>query len=329
MGDSDSSPKKKGRGFNQTGNFTQTGAERTAIVNLGAGSRTVAEKQPVPILQVTSGNDQGRIFNLLEFRRFGVGRSKDCELILTDPSCSRNHAEFFVGPGDEIFLKDLGSTNGTKVNGTRIEDAHMLVDGDRIQLGDNSTMRFSKVPEDEARTQMDVYYRATRDALTNAYNRRQFDEAFGRELAFQNRGGKGLGLIMFDVDHFKKINDGFGHPTGDEVLKEIGRRVHALIRKEDIFARIGGEEFALLTRNEGLEGLASFCERLRLSMEEKAAAYEGRQIPFAISIGYTHLPEKLITTQEILVQTADEALYEAKNTGRNRCVYKAPPLSKS
>lgn len=320
MGKSNSSPKK--------GEFTQTSTnENTTIANLGAGSRTVAENKPVGIIQITSGADQGRIFNLSELRRLSAGRSKDCDMVLTDPSCSRNHGEFFSSPDGTLYIKDLGSTNGTKVNGLRISEAVELKDGDRVQFGDNSMMRFSVVPEDEAKTQIDVYYRATRDALTNAYNRRQFEEAVGRELAFQSRGGKGLGLVMFDVDHFKKINDSFGHPTGDEVLREIGRRVFGLIRKEDIFSRVGGEEFALLTRNDGEEGLKIFSERLRRAMEETPAQFEGRQIPFAISVGYTHLKEKMLSTYEALVQTVDEALYEAKKTGRNRCVYKehTPP----
>jgi two-component system, cell cycle response regulator len=305
------------------GDFAPDPTERTTVVDLKK-NQTGANRK-VAVMQIAAGNEQGRIIVIQKNMHVTMGRSKECTLPIHDPSCSRNHAELFSTSDGAVFLKDLGSTNGTRVNGQKISDPVPLKDGDRIQLGDNTVIRFSIVPEDEAHMQEDVYKRATRDPLTNAFNRRQFEEVLNRELSFQKRNAQnGLGIIMFDVDHFKKVNDSFGHLAGDEVLRGIGQRVPTLIRTEDVFARLGGEEFAVLVRNDTIEGIKILSERLRESMEKKPAEFEGRAIPFTVSVGSTLLLGAQTMTPEALVQLADEALYDAKHNGRNRCVFKLP-----
>lgn len=310
-----------------SGEFTSTGTtqggDRTQIIDLkGMGK---AGGRVLPIIQVASGADQGRIFSLLQTPRMTFGRAKESTLVLYDPSCSRNHAEIYMTPDESVFIKDLGSTNGSKVNGDKVTAPRQLVDSDRIQLGDNTILRFSLIPEDDARVQMDVYHRATRDALTGAYNRRQFEEFMGRELAFIKRNSaQGVGLIIFDVDHFKKINDSFGHLAGDEVLKDIGKRVPTCLRTEDVFARIGGEEFAVISRSDSLEGVKIIAERIRETMEKTPASFEGRGILFTVSVGYTFVQGKTAIAADTLIATADACLYESKHGGRNRSTGKPP-----
>jgi len=306
--------------------LTKTGSsERTQIMNVRDGSITKAAGRLMPIVQVAAGSEQGRILQIPYTGRFLVGRGKDCHLVLLDPSCSRNHAEFFVAPDDTTHVKDLGSTNGTRINGKKVTGSVALADGDRVQLGDNSILKFQLVPENEAQAQIDVYHRATRDPLTNAFNRRQFDELFQRELSFQKRGGPGLGLLMLDIDFFKKINDSFGHLAGDEVLREMSRRVRSCIRNEDAFARLGGEEFAVLFRADTPEGVVALAQRIRIAVESTPATFEGRAITFTTSVGCTYLEGKATATSEALLQTADEALYEAKDKGRNCTIFRSPP----
>jgi len=296
----------------------QAGEKTTILSGMNSSSGL---RRLLPILNLTTGPEQGRILSLMESGRIEAGRSKNVELSLMDPSCSRRHSEIYWDPvAEKAFVKDLGSTNGTRVNGARIKTDTQLADGDRIQLGDNTIVKFLMLPEEEAHAQMNIYIRATRDALTNALNKRQFEEALGRELAFQSRGGTALGLLIFDVDFFKKINDGFGHITGDEVLREIGRRVPNVVRKEDLFARIGGEEFAILTRNEDEAGLMTFAERLRVAMGSTPAEFEGRKVTFTVSVGACFLKGKTGVLPDAFMQKADEALYSAKNSGRNKCV---------
>ncbi len=298
--------------------------DATQVVELKDSILTSSGAKLLPLIQITAGPDQGKILSIPPGKKFIIGRSRDVDLTLHDPSCSRQHAEIFPGVDDAIYIKDLGSLNGTKINGETIKEATALKDGDRIQLADNVTLRFILTPESDAKVQLDMYLRATRDPLTNAFNRRSFNESLTRELAVQLRhGDKGLGLIMLDVDHFKRINDSFGHLAGDEVLKSIGHRIHTLIRKEDLFARLGGEEFAVLTRHDGFEGLKALSDRIRETMRNTPVVFEGRNIPFTVSLGITFLEGKNSVAEDRLVQIADEALYEAKNTGRDRVVYKA------
>lgn len=299
-------------------------SDRTTIVNLNDAQKSAALGRMIPVLLISTGPDQGRTISLLAHTIVTCGRAKDCVIALNDPSCSRHHAEFQIVGGklDQVIVRDKGSTNGTKVNGDRITGEHKLADGDRIQVGDNTVLRISWVPEEAANAQIDVYQRATRDALTGAFNRARFEEALQTEVSFLSRTGQPLGLIYFDVDHFKKINDTFGHLAGDEVLKDIGERVPKIVRSEDIFARIGGEEFAIILRNITEEGIARLAERLREAMAEKPASFEGRGITFTISVGATLCSEKVIFKPDSLLQCSDEALYEAKRTGRNKVIFK-------
>ena len=306
-----------------TSSGTTLGGDRTQIIDLKANTR--AGGRLLPIIQVSSGSDQGKILSLLQTPRMTFGRAKDSTLVLFDPSCSRNHAEIYLAPDEAAYIKDLGSTNGSKVNGEKVVEPRQLQDSDRIQLGDNTILRFSLIPEDDARVQMDVYHRATRDALTGAYNRRQFDEFMTRELALLKRNAaQGMGLIIFDVDHFKKINDSFGHLAGDEILRDIGRRVPTCLRAEDIFARIGGEEFTVITRADSMEGVRVVAERIRECMEKTPGSFEGRGIIFTVSVGYTFVPGKTGIAADLLSATADACLYEAKHGGRNRTIGKTP-----
>lgn len=272
----------------------------------------------VPVINFVSGPEKGRVVALHD--KVIIGRSRSCEVTITDPSCSRQHA-LFEKKNEKIFVEDLKSTNGVRINGARIITSHELKDGDRVQLGDLTVVRFGYMPHAEANIQQDFYQRATRDGLTGAYNRKSFDEAFDREIAHCKRNRKGAGLILFDIDHFKKVNDTYGHPAGDAVLKKVSEAVLGLIRAEDVFARIGGEEFALLTRNEGTESLRILGERVRQLIETVEAKYEALNIKVTISVGVSYMDYSPTSPdRQILFNQADAALYEAKNSGRNRVV---------
>jgi two-component system cell cycle response regulator len=298
--------------------------DKTNIASLAELTASKVSAKIVPILQVSAGAESGRIISLAQYKSIVIGRGKQCELIVFDPTCSRQHAEVFTGADGSVFIRDLGSSNGTKVAGKKLAgtDPIKLKDGDRIQLGENTILKHSLLPEDDANLQISIYYRATRDNLTNAYNRHQFDEAFEREISYQKRSKHGLGIITFDVDHFKKINDTHGHPAGDEVLKTIGARVPLCIRTEDIFARLGGEEFAVLARSESFEGLKIVAERIREAMEKKPVVIEGKTISFTVSVGAIFTQGEGELSHTTFFQAADAALYEAKSSGRNKTIVK-------
>ncbi len=166
-----------------------------------------------------------------------------------------------------------------------------------------------------------------RDGLTGLFNHRYFQEIFSKELARAQRYQSCVSLIMFDIDFFKKVNDGYGHPAGDLVLMNIARVIEGAIRPSDIAARYGGEEFAIILPETNEAGLKVFAERLRRSVEGVATSTGGQQIKVTISSGgVTCCPENTEFTKEMLIDTADRALYQSKNNGRNQVTILKPEL---
>lgn len=155
------------------------------------------------------------------------------------------------------------------------------------------------------------------DPLTGMHNRRYFEEALKGYLGEFNREGASLGLLIFDLDHFKSVNDNFGHDVGDMVLKEVALRMRAICREYDVVARLGGEEFALITPHAGRKDLIGIAERYRKMVEALRIRHENVIIQPTISIGVA-TNEEGSETFDTLYRAADSKLYEAKQAGRNR-----------
>jgi diguanylate cyclase (GGDEF)-like protein len=166
--------------------------------------------------------------------------------------------------------------------------------------------------------QQQMYDAALRDGLTRAYNKKFFVDRLDTEFAFAKRHRSMLSLVMFDVDHFKRINDTYGHLAGDAVLVNLSRITQATIRTEDVLARYGGEEFAVISRGIPLLNAGVLGERLRARVESEVFDYQGTRLPVTISVGVAALPEANVPAPADLVSAADSALYEAKRSGRNR-----------
>ena len=162
--------------------------------------------------------------------------------------------------------------------------------------------------------------RAVRDALTGVHNRGYLEESLAREEARARRSGLPLGVMMIDIDHFKRINDTYGHPAGDAVLRAVGQYVMALTRGEDIFCRYGGEEFVLIMIDTTARAVWERAEALRAGVQALAIEHDGRTIgPITLSIGVAMIPDHARDGQAAL-KAADAALYRAKQGGRNRVV---------
>lgn len=162
------------------------------------------------------------------------------------------------------------------------------------------------------------------DSLTGLYNRGTFLAEFEREVSRSARGGPAFSLAIFDLDHFKLINDRYGHPVGDSVLKAFADALRASIRKHDVVGRYGGEEFALLTPQTGKETAVRVAERVRRELEARGVSVDGKRIEMTVSAG---IASHGIDGQDwdALLTAADDALYEAKNAGRNRICAARPP----
>ncbi len=159
--------------------------------------------------------------------------------------------------------------------------------------------------------------RAFTDTLTGLANRRAFDERLAHVLNTIDRYGGSVSLILADIDHFKRVNDGYGHDAGDEVLKSIGQTVGHSVRAIDLAARIGGEEIAILLPKTGLEGARELAERLRREVANRPVAVRDQELRVTASFGVACYPETT-RDQRALFTSADAALYEAKADGRNK-----------
>lgn len=161
-----------------------------------------------------------------------------------------------------------------------------------------------------------VEYMAITDALTGLYNRRRFHDVLSKEFERSTRYANPVSLIMLDIDHFKKVNDNYGHQTGDTVLREVGNIITASIRDIDIASRFGGEEFMVVLPNTEKENAKVGAERMRAAIAQHIfPEIEG---PITVSIGVAGLPDPALANEDRLVRCADYALYRAKQNGRNR-----------
>ena len=164
----------------------------------------------------------------------------------------------------------------------------------------------------------EVTKRASTDALTGLVNRRSFDEHLKRLLNETDRFGQPLALILADIDHFKRINDTWGHEAGDEVLRRVAKKLTEGVRNVDVCARYGGEEIAILLPQTSVAGAADLADRLRHAVGAKPVKFKGEEIPVTLSFGVASYPDA-VALREGLFRAADRSLYEAKEAGRN-CV---------
>jgi diguanylate cyclase (GGDEF)-like protein len=284
--------------------------------------RVAGPSEKHAFLLVLSGPQFGEVFSLASDRELVVGRREDSDVQIRDDGVSRRHAVIVV-EGSGATLRDLGSANGTWIDGKRTPEAR-LEDGARFHIGGQTTLKFIWADELEARYQMRLAEGALQDPLTGLYNRRHFEERIASELAASQRHRRPVSLLMCDVDHFKSINDAHGHLAGDEALKMVAFVLRGAVRKEDVLARYGGEEFVVIARETPIEGAQSLAERIRRAVERSRCAWQGQDLGVTISVGVTvsvgateFVPGR---TERELIDAADRALYLAKQAGRNRVV---------
>jgi diguanylate cyclase (GGDEF)-like protein len=296
--------------------------EETTRMAPAPGPEADRGSQSNPYLVVLAGSNVGEMYKI-EKERTVMGRGDRVDIRLVDEGISREHAQL-VREANAINLEDMGSTNGTFCNGVRVQ-RQVLSDGDKILLGSTTILKFSYQDRLDEMFQRQMSESAMRDGLTKAFNKRYFGERLDSEYLYAVRHDVPLSLVFLDIDHFKRINDQDGHHAGDFVLVELAALVIHALRNEDIFARYGGEEFAIISRGTEISDGAALAERLRRAVEEHEFIYDGTRIPVTISVGVARVPRAGVHTPAEFIAVADETMYEAKRTGRNRvCV--APPI---
>lgn len=244
-----------------------------------------------------------------------LGRSDSAHIQVDQDAVSRQHAKVVLQPGLGAKLIDLGSTNGTFVNNQKVAE-RLLLDGDLVRVG-HTIFKHLTGNNIENKYHEEIYRLTTIDGLTEAYNKRYFLETLERETNRAARYQRELSLVMFDIDHFKRINDTFGHLAGDQVLRELSRVVSESLRRQDIFARYGGEEFSVVLPELTHEEALVVCEKLRSNIELHPFSFGNTPIPVTVSLGLASFGPSEETTESFIAR-ADAKLYEAKQTGRNR-----------
>jgi diguanylate cyclase (GGDEF)-like protein len=292
-------------------------------INL-AKTLTVDDTSPVhsearcPYLVIYLGNGSGGRHRLKN-GMMTIGRSPQADICIEDDRISRIHC-IIKRTGDTFTIEDKESTNGTYVDARKVSRATLLP-GVALQLG-RSIMKIEYKTEDEIRSEESILNRASMDALTGIYNRYHFTKLALMDMAYAGRHKLPIGVILMDIDNFKKVNDRYGHQSGDLVLAQFAKIVVENKRTEDLFGRYGGDEFIILPRGDiSEEGMLAHCERIRKSVEDFEFCFEKTCARITISLGF-HLTmvEKSDTEQMLdeLIRKADQALYLAKESGRNR-----------
>jgi two-component system cell cycle response regulator len=290
---------------------SDTARNKTVVTVISRISDRPAGKEAC--LVVIYGLDLGKKYNV-DRPSIVIGRSSKADIQIDQESVSRNHCKL-INTGKSIMLRDLGSTNGTYVN-DELVDEYVLRDGDLIKIG-RCIFKFLSGNNIENAYHEEIYRLTTIDGLTQVYNKRYFIETLEREIGRAHRYRRELSLIMFDIDHFKKINDTYGHLAGDHVLKQLASVIKARIRREDIMSRYGGEEFAIILPEIDNYNAVQFAEKIRGIVENAVFRFEDTDIPVTISIGCASMTSELQEPHEF-VRVADGHLYNAKSQGRNR-----------
>ena len=244
-----------------------------------------------------------------------IGRGRDNDIVLPSDCVSRQHVRLEHRPTG-LFSVDLASTNGTFVNdATTAVTEHRLARGDQLKVGD-TIFKFLSGSDVEAQYH-DIIFRMTiTDGLTNLCNRKQLDALLVDEVPRALRHGRELSLLMLDIDHFKNINDTYGHLTGDSVLRVLASIMQKRLRPNDKLGRYGGEEFCAILPETNLASAAKIGEELRSLIAAHAFLAETKEIRITISIGAACLGNSM--QPDDLYKAADEMLYKAKRSGRNQ-----------
>lgn len=287
----------------------------TKLVQFSELTDTQTRGSVKPQLVILAGPRVGEAFLLQGAMK--LGRSSEMDIQIDSDGISRHHCTFLALPDGVVRLRDNASTNGTLVNGERITEVD-LDEGDKITVATGVVLKYSFHDNLDREFQQKMFEAALRDGLTGAYNKRYFAERLENEFSFHLRHRSPLSLLMLDLDHFKNLNDTWGHLAGDHVLRVLVERVNDTIRTEDVLCRYGGEEFAVICREVPVPSAHAMAERVRRTVAFHRFEWEGKRLPVTCSIGVAGVPFAGLADALAMVDAADRALYKSKREGRNR-----------
>lgn len=245
-----------------------------------------------------------------------IGRGLTATVRINDEGISRTHAAVAVEDG-VYYLSDAGSTNGTFANGDRV-DKHPLREGDRIQLGAASVLRFTFFEDSADDYQRDLYESSLRDRMTGLFSRGYFNNRLESDVAVALRHGKPLALVRFEVDRIARVREQVGPAGVDQVLRDMSRTILEITRSDDLLARAGDDDFAFLCRDVDAMRAARAAQRIRETIAARPFAAGRETVSLTLSMGVADLALLHEPTAEMLIKAADAALTIARRAGGNR-----------
>jgi len=281
----------------------------------------LARQQAAFLLVITGPRMGERV--LLDDKPLLIGRGSNCGLILDADSVSRQHARI-ERSGAGYRVVDLRSTNGTLLNDQRV-DYQQLRDGDRLYIG-KAQLKYVAGGNIESLYHEELQRLAHLDGLTGAFNKSTFQEKLRQALVAGRGASKPVSVVVFDLDHFKAINDTHGHAVGDAVLRQVAQTAQNVIGTSDetrSFGRVGGEEFAVVFVGKPGAEAQEFAERIRLAVGAQPFKVDELAVGVTVSLGVAEiLPDAAEGASDgamaDLMGRADARLYEAKRSGRNQ-----------
>jgi diguanylate cyclase (GGDEF)-like protein len=253
-----------------------------------------------------------------------IGRADDCQVRIEDGSVSRQHALVGLTPNGFV-VEDLGSTNGIFVNDRPARGRTPLTDGDTLRVG-NCLFRFMAGGDAEEEYQEEMRRLAVRDVLTGVPNRRALTEFLDRETARGRESARPLSVVLFDVDHFGRVNDALGQVGGDQVLRGVAARVWPTVRGEDLLARYVGGTFALALVGTDHAGAVRVADRVRRLVGGRPFEPLGRPLRVTVSAGVASSGGDWEFGPAALLGLADDRMHQAKRAGRDRVFADAGPV---
>ena len=292
-----------------------TKRDTITVPTISRGGEVLTTLRRGPLLLVLYGDELGKRYHL-EASELVFGRSMAADRVLDNPSVSRRHFRVLV-EGEQAFIEDVGSTNGTFVNGLKLTHRLALNAGDLISVG-NVILKYLPFEETDRFFSRELFRLSTIDPLTDAYNKQFFLEILSKEVDRSVRYQHALSLLFLDVDRFAEVNRKYSEPAGDAVLRGVARLIVEAVRKQDIFARYEDDTFSVLLPETDEERTLQVAERLRRSVEAHAFRFdESTSIGVTISLGVATLTEATANVATLL-KRADDALDRAKTAGANR-----------
>lgn len=300
--------------------FETNTEEKTSIIKGETFSQRMKQVERVPPSLVLLMGPAGYVSRqwTIDNSDIIIGRSMTSSIFIDDRSVSKSHAKLTVSFG-EVAIIDLDSTNKTVINGVAIPPfvPKKLNNNDQLKIG-NVLFKYLEEGSIEAAAHQNLQTKSEKDSLTDIWNKgallQKGPEFFKRAKLLEVP----LSLLVFDLDHFKIVNDNYSHQAGDHVLQETAEIIQSkLIRNDDFFARFGGEEFVILLFGSNIQQAEEIGERIRTTIDKHDFIHDGQTLPVTVSIGIATQEEKMSSFDELFAK-ADSALYASKNSGRNR-----------